>query len=340
MRFRWVIRNVFAAILVVAGPCAADTARMATMSPPGSPSRFVYEHLLDYVSTQSGGDYKIEPFFNGELGPEESYFNAMRRGRIQLSAVSGQGVGTAVPEYAVLRAPYLFESFDELAFVYDTYLTDVLAGLFAEKDMVHLQWAANGWENLYAQKKVELPADVAGYRIRVPLEPNAALFFGAAQADVIQIPFTDIIQSLQTGLIDGGESTTLMYVQAGIYTEAPHFTLTQHGFSLAVYAANKRWFERLPQSAQDLFRKAYMNPRDAYPILRAQTQDMLDQQIAKTIEVTTLTERQRAEWQRTTAQAVDQIIRQSGGKSADLYALISEGKAEYAARRDQTRTPE
>ena len=228
------------------GSTAAEEAMMATMSPVGSPSRFVYDRLLSIVTKQTKGEYSVTPFFSGELGPEESYFNAMRRGRIQLSAVSSQAVGTAVPEYAILRAPYLFDSFDELSFVYYTYLVGILTEMFAEKDMVHLEWGANGWENIYSQKPVLVPKDVVGYRIRVPLEPNAALFFGAAGADVIQIPFTDIIQSLQTGLIDGGESTTLMYVQAGLYTEAEHFTRTRHGFSLAVYAANKKWFDGLP----------------------------------------------------------------------------------------------
>ncbi len=149
---------------------------MATMSPVGSPSRFVYDRLLNAVETNTQGRYTITPYFNGELGPEESYFNAMRRGRIHLSAVSSQAVGTAVPEYSILRAPYLFESFEELSFIYTTHLTELLTELFAEKGMVHLEWAANGWGNVYAQKPIRIPSDVAGYRIRVPLEPNAALF--------------------------------------------------------------------------------------------------------------------------------------------------------------------
>ncbi len=332
MTLRQLILCAFAAFVLSPGPGVAETVRMATMSPPGSPSRFVYDRLLEYIPSASNGAYEIEAFFSGELGPEESYFNAMRRGRIQLSAVSGQGIGTAVPEYAVLRAPYLFESFEELAFVYDNYLQELLSELFAAKDMTHLQWAANGWENLYAQKKIETPADITNYRIRVPLEPNAALFFGAAGADVIQIPFTDIIQSLQTGLIDGGESTSLMYVQAGIYSEAPFFTLTQHGFSLAVYAANRKWFEGLPDDAQQVFRDSYMRPEEAYPILRSQTQALLDRETGRTIEVTSLTQAQRAAWRRTTAQAVEQIILQSGGRSAELFDLVTAGKADYAAR--------
>lgn len=321
------------ALLLSSATRSAETARMATMSPPGSPSRFVYDRLLEHVVTQSDGAYEIEPYFSGELGPEESYFNAMRRGRIQLSAVSSQGIGTAVPEYAILRAPYLFESFDELAFVYDNYLRDLFSVLFAEKDMVHLQWAANGWENLYAQKRIEIPADISGYRIRVPLEPNAALFFGAAGADVIQIPFTDIIQSLQTGLIDGGESTTLMYVQAGIFNEAPFFTRTRHGFSLAVYAANERWFNGLTPDAQALFQSAYMRPQDAYPILRTEIQEMLERQSGGQIQITDLSAEQRRAWRLSTAQAVEQIIAQSGGQSARLYVMVLEGKEDFAARK-------
>lgn len=301
------------------------------MSPVGAPSRFVYDQLMENIEAQTDGQYTIEPYFNGELGPEESYFNAMRRGRIQLSAISSQAVGTAVPEYAILRAPYLFESFDELAFVYDQFLSGFLTEKFNEKGMVHLQWAANGWENVYAQKPVLSPANVEGYRIRVPLEPNAALFFAAAGADVIQIPFTDIIQSLQTGLIEGGESTTLMYVQAGIFTEAKHFTRTRHGFSLAVFAANKRWFDRTPQGVQIAIRSAYMSPQDAYPTLHKGTQEFLQKAANQyDIVVHDLTPAQRLEWQNATRGAVAQIITQVGGDAEEIYNLIIDGKEAYA----------
>lgn len=334
-------RTLLALILVVAGftvysqSSHGEEVTMATMSPVGSPSRFVYDRLLKNIEARTEGAYTIKPFFSGELGPEESYFQAMRRGRIDLSAVSSQAIGTVVPEYAILRAPFLFDSFEELSFVYNNFLLDLLADLFAEKDMVHLQWAANGWENVYSQKPVLTPDDVAGYRIRVPLEPNAVLFFQAAEADVIQIPFTDIIPSLQTGLIDGGESTALMYVQAGLYSEAQHFTETRHGFSLAVYAANKRWYDKLQPDAQRAFRDAYMAPEQAFPILRQQTADLQGSLAnAGEIIIHTLSSDQRNLWKQSTAHAVAQIIDQSGGHSADLYDRILEGKQAYSAMQE------
>jgi len=326
------IRVLRLIILITAysGSVYGEDVRMATMSPVGSPSRFVYDKLLETVTTQSNGNYTIEPFFSGELGPEEAYFNAMRRGRIQLSAVSGQAIGTAVPEYSLLRAPFLFESFEELAFVYDKFLVRRLEELFLEKGMIHLQWAANGWENVYAQKPVMRPSDISGYRIRVPLDPNSVLFFSAAGADVIQIPFTDIIQSLQTGLIDGGESTTLMYVQGGISTEAPHLTRTRHGFSLAVFTANRRWFEGLSPSTQEIFRNSYMKASQAYPILRAQTEHLLSQASREGVMVYDLSPQQRQGWRQETLGALDKIIGQAGAGAADFYDLIKAGKKEYA----------
>lgn len=335
----WSLLSGLAAFLA-ASTASAEQVRMATMSPPGAPSRFVYDELVEKIESGTGGAYTIEPYFNGELGPEESYFNAMRRGRIQLSAVSSQAIGTAIPEYAILRAPYLFDSFEELAFVYDEYLFEKYIELFSEKGIVHLQWAANGWENVYAQKPVLSPADLKGYRIRVPLEPNAALVFAAAGADVIQIPFTDIIQALQTGLIDGGESTTLMYVQAGIFTEAPHFTRTMHGFSLAVFTANKRWFDRLPNSAQDTIQSSYMPSRRAFPMLRTGTQELLEK-VSNQLDVFIhdLSPRQRQDWRATTRRAVDQIVTQVGGDATEIYDLIITGKKAYA-RKAGARAPD
>ena len=57
--------SLFAFFLMTGfGSAYAETVRMATMSPVGSPSRFVYDRLLDAVSTDTKGLYTIEPFFN------------------------------------------------------------------------------------------------------------------------------------------------------------------------------------------------------------------------------------------------------------------------------------
>ena len=124
-----------------------------------------------------------------------------------------------------------------------------------------------------------------------------------------------------------------MYVQAGIFSEAPHLTRTQHGFSIAVYTANKKWLDGLSPDTQHVFRDAYIAAEEAFPILEQQTNEMLALTSSQGVIVHDLNPQQRQQWRSATARAVDQIITQVGGQATEFYDLVMEGKKDYTNRR-------
>ena len=325
------IRIVACLFLVLSVPLhAQDLPRMAGMAPEGSPVRPQYDTMLANLEQLSSGRLEVEAFLSGELGPEETYFSAMRRGRIEMAAVSAYAVSQAVPEYALLRAPFLFDSFDQFAFIYDTYLKDAYAPLLAEAGMVELRWIANGFENIYANRPLTRPSDARGVRIRVPADPNAARVFQAVNADVIQVPFTEVIQSLQTGLIEGGESTSLYFLLGQFDAEAKHLTRTRHGFSSGVLVANKRWFDRQSSKDQAIYRQIYLPSRDAYREVSAIAEDFLGRAVANGLQVHDLSAEDRAAWAAATAAVTETLVEQIGGESERIMALIEEGKTAWA----------
>jgi len=318
-------------LLLAAPGQAQDMPIIAAMAPENSPARHLYDALLKNLDDFSGGRLKVETFLSGELGPEDVYFNAARRGRIQMTAVSAYALGRAVPEYALLRAPYLFDSYEEFSFIYDTYLKPVYADLLAEQGLVELRWVGNGFENVYGDRPLTHPDLVKGVRIRVPVDPNSALVFEAVEADVIQVPFTEVIQSLQTGLINGGESTTLFYLTGQFQTEAKHLTRTRHGFSTGALVANKRWFDAQPEEDQDIYRRIYIAPDEAYWSMDAITKAMLADAVDKGTIVHDLSDEDRKAWKAATSDVIDIIKARVGGESERILALIEEGKAVFAA---------
>ena len=311
---------------------AQDLPRIAGMAPEGSPVRPQYDAMLDNLDRLSGGRLEVEAFLSGELGPEETYFSAMRRGRIEMAAVSAYAVSQAVPEYALLRAPFLFDSFDQFAYIYDGYLKDAYAPLLADAGMVELRWIANGFENIYANRPLTQPQQVRGVRIRVPADPNAARVFQAVGADVIQVPFTDVIQSLQTGLIEGGESTSLYFLLGQFDAEAKHLTRTRHGFSSGVLVANKRWFDRQSPEDQAVYRDIYLPSREAFAEVSAIADGFLARAIENGLEVHDLSPSERASWAAATADVTAALAQEIGGEAERILALITEGKEAFAAR--------
>ena len=330
------MRLVAALFWLIASPVhAQDLPIIAAMAPDGSPARPLYDRLFQNLDEFSGGRLELKYFLNGELGPEGVYFARTRRGQIQLTAVSAYALGAAVPEFALIRAPFLFDSYEEFSFVYAQYLAVYLGELLAEKNLVELRWVGNGWENIYADRPMTRPEMLQGFRLRVPADPNAALIFEALNADVIQVPFTDVIPSLQTGLIKGGESTTLMYVAGRFTDEAKHLTLTRHGFSTGSLVANKTWFDGLSAEDQDIYRRIYIPSDEAYAEIQKVTDDLVAGAIADGVTVHSLSDTDRAAWKAATAGITDALVNRIGGNAERVMDLIEDGKAAFAARANQ-----
>ena len=330
------MRGLMAVLWLLAAPVnAQEVPVIAAMAPDGSPARPLYDKLFQNLDVFSGGRLELKAFLNGELGPEDVYFARTRRGQIQLTAVSAYALGSVVPEFALIRAPFLFESYDEFSFVYANYLAPFLGRLLAEKNLVELRWVGNGWENLYADRPLTRPDMLDGFRLRVPADPNAALIFEALNADVIQVPFTDVIPSLQTGLITGGESTTLMYVAGRFTDQAKHLTLTRHGFSTGSLVANKQWFDSLSAEDQDIYRRIYIPSDEAYAEIQKVTEDLIAGAIADGVTVHHLTDADRAAWRTATQGVTEALVERIGGESERVMALIQEGKAAFSVRTTQ-----
>ena len=98
-------------------------------------------------------------------------------------------------------------------------------------------------------------------RFRVAASKSAELLGRSIGADLIPLPFADIIPSLQTGLIEAGENGVTLYSRTGTAPEAPHLTITDHSLAMSIIVADKRWWDRLEPRYQKILRDAYPSAR-------------------------------------------------------------------------------
>ena len=82
-----------------------------------------------------------------------------------------------------------------------------------------------------------------------------------------------------------------------------------------------------------------MKAEKAYPIMHAQTMDLLLQTRKKGVLVYDLSPQERQDWRKETLGALDKVIDQVGVGAVDFYDLIRAGKKEYAALNKQHYTP-
>jgi TRAP-type transport system periplasmic protein len=302
-------------------------------SAPGDIGDLIWNSYGQTVVAKSNGAYGVRLLTRGETGGEDGMMNALIRNRIQISSFSEASMSRLVPEYALIAAPYLFDSVAESHFVLDNFLKKPLAEETAKKGVILHEFQDVGWNNLYGKKPLLVPSDVKGYRMRALPSQTSHMFLDAVGADVIHIQRTEIVTSLQTGLVEGGETALVLYARGGEPGFAKHFTLTEHSRASGSSVFNKAWLEGLPPDQRSIVLTSYQSLAEQ----RADSAKLYDTELARlpTLGVTvhTLTPEQRTQWREAVKLNTGRLIEQIGGRAQEFYNLILEGKKAYAASR-------
>ncbi|MEQ8508304.1 MAG: TRAP transporter substrate-binding protein DctP [Rhodospirillaceae bacterium] len=331
MKFKLLILIVLLWGLPVA---AADKIPLTigAVSSPAIASDTFYQDMGAALSAAPSQPFDVRLLVRGEIGSDESYFYALRRGRIQIAAVGAQSAATAVPEFTVLNAPYLFDSWEEFDYVNTTVITPFGNDLLAEHGVVGLRLYGAAWHGVYANAPIHHPQDVAGKRFRALIDPASQLFIQALGADTFQVASPEVVTSLQTGLIEGGETNSFVYAMTGTSIDAPYYTQTHHTPSVITLLANKQWYESLSPKQRDLILNAHPNAADAAAAMRADEDRILNAAAADHVTLIEPTDAELSAWRAVGLSTHQDVIEAAGGRAQDLYDAIVAAKADFAAQ--------
>ena len=289
-------------------------------------------HFLNFktaVDAQSQGTLKLKMLVHGQLGSEENLVSGLRRNRIHFANLSAIITSTLIPETALLYAPYLFDNEEEADFVYDNYLTQIFTELLAAKGLQFISWSEIGFHNVYGKEPILLPEHAKGKRYRVSASLSSRYFAEAIGADVIPMGYAEIVQSLQTGLIEAGDNSVALYAKRGIDQEAPHYTLTQHSLGMSIMVARKIWWDQLTPRQQQIITNAWPEAKILRQSLRAEVARDLANAASLGIVVHTLSASDRELWKQATQGQAERLALAIGGQATEVLDLISEGKKQF-----------
>ncbi|MDX2222616.1 MAG: TRAP transporter substrate-binding protein DctP [Rhodospirillaceae bacterium] len=329
------MRLPLAALLlsVLAAPVSAKTpVTIAAFSNTFLASEAHYRELGEALATAPGAPFDVRLLIRGELGADEDHFNALRRGRVQVVGVSYASVSTAVPEFTVLNAPFLFDGWEETDFVFDNFLIPLLNELLAAGGLHGIRTYGMVWYGFYGRTPVVEPADVQNMRFRALIDRSSQLTAAELNGDMIQIAATEIVTALQTGLVDGGETNELIYAMTGIDREAPHWTASRHTPSMVAVISTKKWWDSLTAEQQNLVDTGYPPAARARAGIRADGERLLARAAENGATLHALSPEARARWVAATLPVHRKLVDAAGGRAHELYDRALEGKRAFAAR--------
>jgi TRAP-type transport system periplasmic protein len=206
---------IVASVLAAAGGAAPARAagavvKMATVAPERSPWHDVLEQMGQDWRRLSDGQVTLHIYAGGSLGDELALIKKMRIGQLQAVALSGVGIHQIEPGVSCLQVPMMFDSYEELDYVRDR-IAPRLEKMLREKGYVVLNWGDAGWVHFFTKAPASKPDDLRRLRLFINVGDAESLdLYKAAGLNPVPLAVTDMLSSLQTGMIDAFDVPPLL----------------------------------------------------------------------------------------------------------------------------------
>ena len=201
----------------------------------------------ELAEQRTGGRVKVEVYPNSQLYKDKEELEALQLGSVQMLAPSLSKFGPlGVKEYEVFDLPFIFKDTEAFRAVTEGKVGADLFKKLESKGITGLAYWDNGATHMTANKPLKNVADFKGLKMRI----QSSKVLDAQMRSLGSIPqvmaFSELYQALQTGVVDGTESTPSNIYTQKVYEVQKHMTLSGHGHLAYAVVVNKKFWDGLP----------------------------------------------------------------------------------------------
>jgi TRAP-type C4-dicarboxylate transport system substrate-binding protein len=253
------ISRALALAALLAAPLRAQETRVlkfATLAPDGSTWMNVMRDLDKDVQARTGGKLKFKFYPGSVAGDDKDVVKKIRIGQLQGGGFTGVGVGEVAPEARLLDAPWLFHSRAELERVRERF-TPELSAAIEKGGFVLLGWTDIGTVYVFSKSPIAGPDDMKSAKMWVwEGDPIPASAYRALGVSPVPLSVVDVMQSLQTGMIDSVYGSPLAIVALQWFQQVKYIYPVPMAESTGAVLVSKRFFDSLPADEQKVLREA------------------------------------------------------------------------------------
>jgi TRAP-type C4-dicarboxylate transport system substrate-binding protein len=242
-------KTLLAALLLALTPALGQAQvqiKLGTLAPNGSTWHELLKEMAERWSQASNGQVKLRIYAGGTQGNEGEMVRKMAVGQLQGAAVTTVGLHDISPEPQALTVPLMFDSAAELQKALPV-LEPKLDAMLEKKGYVALTWGAIGAIKLFCTKPYRTPAEAAGAKIFAwEGDPGSVKAWKAAGFNPVVLSSTDVITSLQTGMIECIPNVPLYVLTARLFEKAPYMIDVNWGWLVGATVVRKDAWEKIP----------------------------------------------------------------------------------------------
>ena len=293
-----------AAVLAVAlcRPALADEPIIIKFShvvAPDAPKGKAAVLFKELAEKYTNGRVKVEIYPNSPLYKDKEELEALQLGSVQLLAPSISKFGPlGVKEFDIFDLPFLAS---DDARAHQMMLSPMMGELnqkLAAKGVSALSYWDNGATVFTANTPLIWPDDFRGLKLRIQggkVQDAVARELGALPQI---LAFSQVYQSLQTGVVDGEDNVPSNILTQKFYEVQKHLTVSFHGRITYALITNKTFWNSLPEDVRKELDRAVKESTEFFNATAAKDNaDALEKiKASGKTEIHVLTEAERKAW--------------------------------------------
>jgi TRAP-type transport system periplasmic protein len=238
-------------------PFGKTTLRLGTETALESTETRGARQLAKLVKEKSNGALEIEVYENAKLGTMRIRNESMRMGTVDMGTCSVGFLATYEPLTGIFDLPYLYQDKAHEMRVFDGPIgKDIDQKLQAQGLRVLCYFDAGARHITSSSKPIYTPADLKGFRIRVPQSEASIEGFKALGCTTMPLPFGEVYTALQNNTVEAQENPLSLIFHNKFYEVQKYLSLTNHQLFIQVLLISEKSWRKLSAQQQQLLMEA------------------------------------------------------------------------------------
>lgn len=233
-------------------------------APSGHPKGEMAAALAERVNTEMDGLACMEVYPSSQLYDDGQVMEALLLGEVQLAAPSLSKLELYTLKYRVFDLPFLFTDMEAAhAFA----MGDTGQGLLSamtDYGFVGLGYIYNGLKQFSANRPLIAPSHARGLTFRVQSSDVAAAMVEALGGTARKLPFREVREALEKGVVDGQENTWSNINTQRFYEVQDGTTETNHQLLAYIALTSREWLNSLDNDVRRQFLALFREVSDEY----------------------------------------------------------------------------
>jgi len=210
-------------------------------------------HIRDEVWERSDGRLYVDFRPLAQLGGEKDVLSKLKLGAVQGMLCSSVAAVNVSDRLGLVNLPFVIDTFDKLEqFRNDRELFREYGTTALEQGIKVVDFTGYGSYGWATEEPVRSLEEAGKINFRIAQAPVNADIYKSWGLKFTVMPWPDVPQALQTGVISGLDHTPIVCNITHKFDMVKNFTRLDYAQGLYIHLMNKSWFEQLPEDLQTI----------------------------------------------------------------------------------------